>query len=58
MTKFFRKSKKPYLGAILDLLAHIFGKNEFSWEKELCQFLNIPIMYHRAKNKKKLMGHS
>ena len=28
------------------------GKNKFSREKELCQFLNTPIIYHRAKNQK------
>ena len=25
-------------------------------EKELCQFLDIPIIYHRAKNQKKLLS--
>ena len=30
----------------------------FSWKKELCQFLNIPIFHHRAKNQKRLMIHS
>ena len=25
-------------------------KIEFSWKKELCQFMNIPTIYHRAKN--------
>ena len=29
------------------------SKNEFSWKKGLCQFLDIPIIYHRAKNQKK-----
>ena len=32
-------------------------KNEFSRKKELCQFLNIPIIYHHVKNLKKLMTH-
>ena len=26
------------------------SKNEFFWEKELRQFLNIPIIYYRAEN--------
>ena len=33
------------------------GKYDFFWKKGLCQFLNIPIIYHRAKNHKKLMSH-
>ena len=53
MKKVFKKSKKPYFGTSLDTL----GKNEFSWEKGLCQFLDIPIIYHRAKNQKKLLSH-
>ena len=39
--KFFKKFKKSYFGAIL-------GINNFLWKKALCQFLNIPIMYHCA----------
>ena len=31
-------------------------KNLF-WENVFCQFLNIPIIYHRAKNHEKLMSH-
>ena len=53
MKKVFKKSKKPYFGTSLDTL----GKNEFSWEKGLCQILDIPIIYHRAKNQKKLLSH-
>ena len=33
------------------------GKNEFSWKKGLCRFLDIPTIYHHAKNEKKLMCH-
>ena len=33
-------------------------KNEFSRKKGLCQFFDIRIIYHRAKNQKKLMSHS
>ena len=58
MTKFFTKSKKPYFGAILGSFWPNLGKNEFSWKKGPCQFLNIPITYHHTKNQKKLMLHS
>ena len=57
MTKFFKKSKKPYFGVILDPFCPNLSKNEFSREKGLCQFLDIPIIYHHAKNQKKLMNH-
>ena len=43
MTKFFKKPKKLYLGPFCPNLS----KNEFSRKKELCQFLDIPIIYHR-----------
>ena len=58
MTNFFKKStkkKKTILGSFWALFAQILGKNEFSWIKGLCQFLDIPIIYHRTKNQKKLM---
>ena len=42
MATFFKKLKNP-----------ILGKNEFCWKKGLWQFLNIPIIYHHVKNKKK-----
>ena len=58
MTKFFKKSKKPYFGAILGPFFQDLGKNEFSWKKGLCQFLNIPIIYHHAENQKKIISHS
>ena len=51
MTKFFKKSQKPYFAAIL-------GQNEYYWKKGLVQFFNTPIIYYRAKNQKKLMTHS
>ena len=58
MTEFFKKSKKkPILGAILGTFCPILGKNESSCKKELCQFLDIPIIYHRAKNQEKLISH-
>ena len=58
MTKFFKKFRKPYFGDILGPFLPNLGKNEISWEKGLCQFLNIPIIHHHAKNQKKLMCHS
>ena len=57
MTKFFKKSKKPYFGAILGPFYPNLRKNEFCWKKG-CQFLKLPIIYHHTKNKKKLMTHS
>ena len=53
MTKFFKKSKKPYFGAILDSFCPGMGEKEFPWKKGLGQFLNIPIIYHGARNLKK-----
>ena len=50
MTKFFTKSKKkPYFGTILNLFCPNLDKNEFSWEKGLCQSLNIPITQKTEK---------
>ena len=57
MKKFFKKFKKPYLRAILGTFCPSLGKNEFSWKKGLCQFLDISIIYHRAKNQKILMPY-
>ena len=54
MTKFLKNPKRTYFGAILGPFYPNLGKNEFSWKKELCQFLDIPIIYHCAKNQKKL----
>ena len=58
MTKFFKKSKEAYFGAIFGPFFPNLGKNEFSWKTGLCQFLNIPIIYDCAKTQKKLMTHS
>ena len=35
-----------------------FGQNEFFWKKSFCWFLNIQIIYHQAKNEKKLITDS
>ena len=40
MTKFFETSKKPILNFL---------------RKRGCQFLNIPVIYHLAKQQKKLI---
>ena len=51
MKKFFKKS---YFGAILGPYCPNLGKNEFSRKKKgLCPFLDIPIIYHCAKIRKK-----
>ena len=40
MTKVFKKNpKRTYFGDILGPFYPNLGKNEFSWKKELCQFL-------------------
>ena len=50
--KIFKKFKKHYFGAILGPFCLNISKNEFSWKKEFCQFLNISIVYHCVKNRK------
>ena len=62
----FQKTQKTYFWAILGSFLPKLGKNEFSWKKGLwtqflekrSQFLNISIIYHHAKNQKKLIHHS
>ena len=49
ITRFFKKSKKPYFAAILGPFCPNLGKNGFSWKKRLCQFLNIPIIYQKLE---------
>ena len=53
----FSKIPKTLFWAIFSFFCQNFGENEFSRKKGLCQFLNIPIIYHRAKNQIKLMSH-
>ena len=53
MTKFFKKLKKNYFVTILGPLCPNLRKKIFSWKKGLCQFLNIPIMYHCEKESEK-----
>ena len=57
MTKFFKKSQNPHFGPILGSFAQFWAKNEFSGKKGFCQFFNIQIIYHCAKNQKNLMSH-
>ena len=58
MIKFFKKSKKTSnFGGILGPLCPNLDKNEFSLKKEPSQFLDIPIIWHRAKKHKKLLSH-
>ena len=59
ITKFFKKSQKPYiLGPFWILLPKLGPKMIFPGKKGLCQFFNIWITYHCAKNQKNLMSHS
>ena len=58
MIKFFKKSKNSYFGVILGLFCPNLRKNEFSWKKAPCQFLNIPIIYGGAKKHEKLSSYS
>ena len=55
--KVFQKSKKLYFGTMRSFWPFLlkFGQKWIFLKKRLCQFLNIPIIYHRAKNQKKLM---
>ena len=45
------------MGSILGPFCQNLGKNEFSWKKGLCQFVDIPIIYHCNNNQKKLLNH-
>ena len=46
MKNFFKKSTKTFFWAILGPFCPTLGKNEFSWKKGLCKFLDISIIYH------------
>ena len=58
ITKFFKTYKKPYFGVNWSSFSPNLGENQFSWKKRLCQFLNIPIIYHGAKYLKILTNNS
>ena len=59
-TRFSKKYKKPYFGVMWPFSSFLpkFGEKLIFLEKRLCQFLNIPVIYHCVKNQKKLIGHS
>ena len=44
------------MGPFGALFAQLWAKMDFPGKKG-CQFLDIPIAYHRAKNQKKLLSH-
>ena len=56
-TNFSKNQKKLFRGHFGPFFSKFEQKRIFL-KKELCQFLNIPITYHRAKNQKKLTTHS
>ena len=56
MTKFSKKNNPKTL--IWGQFRPFLPKFGLKWKKGLRQFLNIPIIYQRAKNQKKLMSHS
>ena len=55
ITNFFKKIKQTLFSGHF---AQICAKMDFAGKKGLCQYFNIPIIYHRAKNQKKLMTQS
>ena len=56
MPIFSKNPKNPILGPLWTFFCLNFVNNEFSWKNGLCQFLNIPIIYHCVKNQKKPLG--
>ena len=55
MTKFFKQFKKPtILGPLWALFAQIWAKMNFPGKMGS---VDIPIIYHRAKNQKKLLNN-
>ena len=52
IAKFYKKSKKPYEKTMWPFWNFLpkFGQKWIFLEKNLCQFLNIPIIYYCAKN--------
>ena len=60
MAKCFKKIQKNLFWGHVTILTFLpkYGQKWILPEKKLCQFLNIPIIYHRAKNQKKLICHS
>ena len=58
--KFFKKIQKTLFGAMWPFWPFLAkpGQKWIFLEKRISQFLNIPIICHRAKNQKKLICHS
>ena len=56
MTKLSQKN--TILGSFWAHFCPNFSKNEFLWEKGLCQFFNISIIYDHAKYQKKVINDS
>ena len=58
--KLITKFKETFFGAIGSFWFFLpkFGQNWIFLEKSLCQFLNIPIIYHHAKNQEKVICYS
>ena len=52
-TKLFKKPQKPYFGTVLDPFCPIWAKMNFPGKNG--SVLDIPIIYHIAKNQKKLL---
>ena len=52
--KIFQKILNPYFGVTWAFFAQIWTKMNFPEKKGSVKFLNILIIYHRVKNKKKL----
>ena len=67
ITKFFKKSQKPYFGPIWGFFAQIGAKNEFCWKKGLCsvfQYSNYLSLCQKSEKpnepflRKLLEGHT
>ena len=56
--KIFQKIRNPYFGVTWAFFAQIWIKMNFPDKRGSVKFLNILIIYHRDKNKKKLMYDS
>ena len=54
MTSFCKKSEKKKLGANLGSFCSNLLKNEFSWRRGLCQFLNIPTTCQKSEKTNEL----
>ena len=53
----FQKIQKTLFWGYFGIFCPNLDKNELSWKIELWHFLNMTVVFHRAKNQKKLMWH-